>query len=299
MENISFEINEQTKNKIIDFYKPYQVENNGSYIIFFAKYEKVSITIYQSKKGYKALFSGENALYEAKIFNQNAQVSIPKEKEKISFITFEEQCGSDEVGFGDFFGPLVVVGVYYSPSLNNLLDNIKDSKKLTDEFILKFVPTILDKVIFSKLTVHNEKYNSLINKGYNMNKIKAILHNQVLVNLSKKVKVNKYFIDQFCTEENYFYYIQNEKEKITNITFLTKGESYFPSVALASMIARYSFLKEMEVLNQKYHLTFPKGASNKVDEFAKLFVDKYSLEEIKKVCKTNFSNYQLLISNKF
>ena len=159
MENISFEINEQTKNKIIDFYKPYQVENNGSYIIFFAKYEKVSITIYQSKKGYKALFSGENALYEAKIFNKNAQVSIPKEKEKISFITFDEQCGSDEVGFGDFFGPLVVVGVYYSPSLNNLLDNIKDSKKLTDEFILKFVPTILDKVIFSKLTVHNEKYN--------------------------------------------------------------------------------------------------------------------------------------------
>ena len=64
------------------------------------------------------------------------------------------------------------------------------------------------------------------------------------------------------------------------------------------MIARYSFLKEMEVLNQKYHLTFPKGASNKVDEFAELFVDKYSLEEIKKVCKTNFSNYQLLISNK-
>ena len=114
-----------------------------------------------------------------------------------------------------------------------------------------------------------------------MNKIKAILHNQVLVNLSKKVKVNKYFIDQFCTEENYFYYIQNEKEKITNITFHTKGESYFPSVALASMIARYSFLKEMEVLNQKYHLTFPN-----------------SLEEIKKVCKTNFSNYQLLISNK-
>ena len=68
MENISFEINEQIKNKIIDFYKPYQVENNGNYIIFFAKYEKVSITIYQSKKGYKALFSGENALYEAKIF---------------------------------------------------------------------------------------------------------------------------------------------------------------------------------------------------------------------------------------
>ena len=65
MENVSFKIDEIVRDKIINFYKDYQVENYGDYIDFFAKYDNVTITIYSSKKGYKALFSGENALSEA------------------------------------------------------------------------------------------------------------------------------------------------------------------------------------------------------------------------------------------
>ena len=293
MENVSFRISEELKDKIIDFYQEYKIDNNGEYIIFFAKYEKITITIFESKKGYKVLFSGEGSLSEAKIFNEDAEITI-KEKKEISFESFEPQIGSDEVGFGDFFGPLIVVAAYFDGNQSKL-DKIKDSKKLTDQFILEFVPTILKDTIFSKLTVHNDKYNQLINKGYNMNQIKAILHNQVLVNLQKKIPHCKnFFIDQFCNESRYFSYIIDEKERVFDIKFSTKGEQHFPSVALASMIARYCFLLEMNELSKKYDMEFPKGASSKVDDFAQQFIKKYSLEEIKKVCKTNFSNYKKL-----
>lgn len=295
MKYVSYKIDLETKQKIENFYEDYKVPNNGDYICFFAKVDNLAITIYESKKGYKVVFTGKNALYEARIFNPDAEISESKSERKIEFIDLNNQCGSDEVGFGDFFGPLVVVGVYFDSSLTKKLDSIKDSKKLTDEFILSFVPTIIKNVTFSKLTVHNEKYNSLIKKGYNMNQIKAMLHNRVLLNLQKrKPDCKTFYIDQFCDEKLYYKYLKNEKEIVRNITFKTKGESYYPSVALASMIARYCFLQEMDVLSKKYNMNFPKGASKTVDEFATIFIQKYSLEELKKVCKINFTNFSKL-----
>ena len=50
----------------------------------------------------------------------------------------------------------------------------------------------------------------------------------------------------------------------------------------------------MDVLSKKYNMNFPKGASKTVDEFATVFIKKYSLEELKKVCKTNFTNFSKL-----
>ncbi len=295
MKYVSYKIDLETKQKIENFYLDYKMPNDGDYICFFAKVDNLTITIYESKKGYKVVFTGKNALYEARIFNPEAEISESKSERKIDFIDLNNQCGSDEVGFGDFFGPLVVVGVYFDSSLTKKLDSIKDSKKLTDEFILSFVPTIIKNVTFSKLTVHNEKYNSLIKKGYNMNQIKAMLHNRVLLNLQKrKPDCKTFYIDQFCDEKLYYNYLKNEKEIVRNITFKTKGESYYPSVALASMIARYCFLQEMDVLSKKYNMNFPKGASKTVDEFATVFIQKYSLEELKKVCKINFTNFSKL-----
>lgn len=296
MENVSFKINEETRDKIVEFYRDYQIENNGDYIYFYAKFENVTITIYQSKKGYKVLFSGDNCLNEARIFNLNAEINIKKKIVETRFIDYSMQVGSDEVGFGDFFGPIVVVACIYDPSLEDILDSINDSKKLNDDFILKFVPTIIRRVKFSKLTVHNDKLNSLLDKGYNLTKIKAILHNTALYNLSKSVnETANYYIDEFCSPELFYSYVKDELHIVNHITFKTKGESHYPSVALASMIARYSFLKEMEVLKQKYGLDFPKGASIRVDNFATMFVDRFGKEEILHVCKKNFSNYKKVV----
>ena len=81
-----------------------------------------------------------------------------------------------------------------------------------------------------------------------------------------------------------------------NITFKTKAESMYPSVALASMIARYCFLKEMEVLNNKYQMEFPKGAGIQADKFVQDFIKVHGIDELRKVAKLNFANYKNLLT---
>ena len=85
------------------------------------------------------------------------------------------------------FGPIVVTASYVTkediPFLENL--KVKDSKKLTDEQILKITPEIIKKIPYYTMTLNNTEYNER-NKEYNMNAIKAILHNKALLEMSKK-----------------------------------------------------------------------------------------------------------------
>ena len=99
-------------------------------------------------------------------------------------------------------------------------------------------------------------------------------------------------MDQFCTEKQYYEYLEGSKSILKNIIFKEKGETYFPSVALGSCIARYYFLIEIESLNKQYNLNFPLGAGKNVDEFTQKFISKYGFDELKKVSKNNFRNFQ-------
>lgn len=297
MEYVTRVINEQEKNKLIDFYRDKQIANNSEYIIFAAQMEKMKVYIYESKKGYKVSFQGEHALNEAKIFFQDVEIKAPKEKVKTEFIDYQSQIGSDEVGTGDLFGPLVVTACYFDEHVLDAFQNFKidDSKKLTDNKIIEFCSTFLPHLIFSKFTLMPEKYNALINKGYSMNAIKAILHNKALKSLSKKVKYNNIYVDEFCSPSLYYNYLISANEEILDgINFHTKGESHYPSVALASMISRYSFLKSMEEMSKEYNLEFPKGASKKCDEVLKEFITLYGKEKLNLVAKMNFKNVKEL-----
>ena len=292
-EIVSFKITQETADKMMDFYADYKEENNGDYIIFFAKYNKISITIYESKKGYKALFMGPNALYEAHIWDINAKVVEIKKKDQEEWLSLNYQIGSDEVGVGDLFLPMIVVAAYVSKEdIKELIDlGIHDSKKLKDEFILEIGPILIKRFNVSKLTLHNYKYNEMISKGENLNSLKAKMHNQALLNMKKKYPfVKEIYVDEFAKENTYYSYLINEKEIQKDITFKTKGESYYPSVALASVIARYQFLIEKRKLEEKYQMDFPFGASKKADEFLVLFKEKYGEEELLKVVKKNFAN---------
>ena len=301
MKSVTIKIDENIANKIKDFYLESQIENNGEYVFFHAKsIDEVSITIYQSSKGFKALFTGEKALEEALIWDENASLNISKERIKTEWKNTKEQIGSDEVGTGDFFGPIIVVACYVNPKFffefNQL--GINDSKKLTDKKILEIVPQIIDKVIYSKLTCSPSKYNEMINKGESMNSIKAILHNEALHNVRSKINNSSIicYVDQFCDPNLFYHYLEGKYDAIfNNIHFETKAESYYPSVAIASMIARYSFIKYLQEIEEKYNIEIPKGASKKVDEFALKLKEQIGLEEVEKLIKKNFKNYQYLL----
>lgn len=101
--------------------------------------------------------------------------------------------GSDEVGTGDYFGPITVVAVYAKKEQLSLLKElgVQDSKNLKDPQIIEIAKQIKDVVPFSLLTCDNPKYNALQAKGMSQGKMKALLHNQAIKHLMQKSSRNK------------------------------------------------------------------------------------------------------------
>ena len=280
-----------------EHYSPFFTDNIGEYVDFQAKTNGIVITAYLSKKEkQKVTFNGEDALKEARQWAPDAEQNEVKETVKESWMFFDDQIGSDEVGVGDFLGPMIVVAAFVSKRDISKLKSfgVHDSKKMTDAHILEIGPDLIKSFRFSKLTLNNEKYNEMLDKGENLNSMKAKMHNRALLNMHKEFPdVLNIFVDQFVKEDTYYKYLNDaNEEQVKGILFKTKGESYFPCVALASVIARYSYLKEMERLSEKYDMPFPFGAGKKVNEFAIKFIDKYGEEEFYRIAKKNFANYR-------
>ena len=305
---IVFKVSDNIKNQMIEHYQD-MVTGKPPYSIFQVKQYDCVITLYESGK---VMFQGIGADIEASFWteqeriinNRNIDEEAKKkdEKENNKQYYYYDAIGSDEVGTGDYFGPIIVTATLVDKSTRKLLEDLKimDSKKMTDDKIRRCAPIIMKKLPYVTFTLTNPKYNELALKGFNMNKIKAVLHNRVLYELSNKgIPYHKIIVDQFTTPRSYFSYLKQENitEKVTKITFLTKGESAHLSVAAASVISRYLFLEEMDKLSEKYKLTILKGASDKVDELGKQIVAKYGKQELNKIAKLNFKNTEKILNN--
>ena len=297
---LTIKITLETLKLIEEKYKDYITDRNIGYILFVAKFDGNIITVYDNNKKnyYKMTIQGQDPMSIAKLYSMDEKICPKKakiEKESPYFIDVDNQIGSDEVGTGDFLGPIIVCSAFVNHETMKLIkeQGITDSKKLSDEKILEIVPALINKVYYISKVLTNDRYNNATNKGFNMNQIKAVLHNYCLVNLHKKMPyVQNVYVDKFCDEKLYYQYLSQSKEVEKHIVFKEKGETYFPSVALASCIARYLFLKEIATLNEKYKVKIPLGASAEVDKFAIEFIKKYGENEFLKICKSNFKNYQ-------
>ena len=305
---IVFKVSNNIKEKMIEHYQD-MITGKPPYSVFQVKQFDCVITLYESGK---VMFQGIGADIEANMWkdleshfnNRNIDEEIKEKKNTSDDKTYYyyDAIGSDEVGTGDFFGPVVVTATLVDKSTRKLLEDlhIMDSKKMTDDKIRRCAPILMKKIPYVTFTLTNPKYNDLCKKGFNLNKIKAILHNRVLYELSNKgIPYHKIIVDQFTTPKSYFTYLKQENitDKVTKITFLTKGESKHLSVAAGSVISRYIFLKEMDKLSKKYGIDILKGASDKVDEIGKQIVKKYGKDELYKIAKLNFKNTEKILNN--
>ncbi len=294
---VSIKVEEEKYLEIKDYYLPFVIDGPRDYIDYVADTNDLVVTGYLSSKKKKTVtFKGDKALEEAQKWDESASLVEKEEQEEKKWIDIEEQIGSDEVGVGDFFLPMIVVAAYVHPrQIKRLRElGVTDSKKINDKKIREIGPIVIKEFEYSKLTLSNEKYNEMILKGENINSLKAKMHNRALANLHDKyIDIIKIYVDQFVNANKFYSYLTSADEPIVrDIAFKTKGESWFPSVALASVIARYSFLLEKDKLDEKYGVDFPFGASKKVDEFAQELSKKISKEEFDSLVKMNFKNYK-------
>jgi len=299
---ITLKVSDKTKSQMIEFFEDLKRDKTPPYAVFQALDGDTVVTLYESGK---AVFQGKDADLSSDFWIATEKINSGKvdvtnsndkkkeeKKEKVIPIRISS-IGSDEVGTGDYFGPIVVTAAYVSrENVDFLLDlGVKDSKKMTDIQIMKVVPDIIKKIPYKTFILSNSEYNNHYGNNMNMNKIKAILHNKVLYDIKMQGYNYDYIVvDQFEYPKAYYSHIKDSTKQVKDIFFLTKAEDQCLSVACASMISRYIFIKQMDKLSLELGINIPKGASDKVDEVGKIIVSKYGKDKLKELVKLNFKN---------
>ncbi|MDD5007093.1 MAG: ribonuclease HIII [Syntrophorhabdaceae bacterium] len=199
--------------------------------------------------------------------------------------------GTDESGKGDYFGPLVVAGVYLDPESEERLRNagVRDSKKLSDGRIMELANTIrsyLDTSRYSVVLIGPEKYNDLYDKMGNLNRLLAWGHARSIENILATVDCNSAISDQFG-DQLYIEKALLEKGKGIELLQMPKAEEHV-AVAAASVLAREAFLIRLAGLSKEFGIELPKGASIEVENTARRIVERHGMSSLRKCAKLHF-----------
>ena len=292
--NVVIKVNDEIKEKMIEYYKDKKRDKVIPYVVFQAEEEDTVITMYESGK---VMFQGTSADVDAAMWGvalENTKEKQEENKKASEKYYYCNSVGSDEVGTGDYFGPIVVTATYVRkediPFLEEL--GVGDSKKIDDEKIKKIAPQIAKRIKYRSTILTNKEYNEKYTKDTNMNKIKAILHNNVLYKLmqEEKPEIDYIVVDEFAREARYYEYLSGTNVVQRNITFMTKAEDKNLAVACGSIISRYLFLKEFDKICDEVHLPLPKGAGKDVDTIGEEVVEKFGKEKLQDIAKVNFKN---------
>jgi ribonuclease HIII len=209
---------------------------------------------------------------------------------------FKPHAGLDEAGKGDLFGPLVCATVIADTDhIREWMDNgLRESKKVADTKLFQLEKKIrgTQGVVIKTAFCSMEKYNQLMSKpNANLNKLTGWLHARALTDALKQKWVPDGLLDQFSKEpivQNYL------KQSNFNLRMQTKAEAD-PVVAAASIIARATFIREIQKLSELCGIELLKGASSKVKEQGKTLVEKIGSENFGHFAKLHFkTSYEIL-----
>lgn len=270
--------------------------------------ENLTIRIFQSKKKGTSIDLSQikNQIIKNRIelfFGQciNNQMTLNSCSEITKSEQNHEHCGeqgsligTDESGKGDFFGPLVIAGIFIEGNQEDIIRSIgvQDSKNLTD-VQSKAIAIKLKQYPHSVVVIGPEKYNSLYEKIGNLNKLLAWGHGRVIENLLTEVDCQNVLSDQFGNES----LIKNallEKGKSVNLMQRHRAEENIV-VAAASILARAAFLNYMDKMSREFNVEIPKGANKKVVSIGKKLVSEYGSDVLVKVSKQHFKTTEKVL----
>jgi len=260
--------------------------------IFFAQKNKLSVAVYE--KGPKVLVQGRNVQefvqfeLEPKILGE-AKLGY---EEVHSPEMFEPHLGVDESGKGDFFGPLVIAGVYVDRGIaRKLLDaGVVDSKRIGSDTRIRALAEIIRKSslgLVETVLIGPAKYNELYEKFGNLNLLLGWGHARVIENLlAKKPACPRSLSDQFADARVINASLLKHGRKIT-IEQRPRAESDI-AVAAASIIAREAFINWLERKSKELGLRLDRGVSPSVKESARKLVELSGAGVLREVAKVHF-----------
>ncbi len=292
----SIKLNDTQVGKLIKELKQYEIDATNQYTLFQAKFNNSTVTIFKTQT---VLIQGRDEYNDYQTICSIVGIT-PSTKEanlEVKINHLQSFIGTDEVGTGDVFGGIVVCGAFVDKEKISSIKKlgVKDSKELSDYKILEIAPVLMKEIPYYVYTLEDLKFNYLTSHYHlNMNNIKALCHNNVILNMKKIVKnYDGIIIDAFTTPSNYFNYLKTEKNIAKDVILEEKAENKYISVACASIIARYTFLKHLDTISNIVGFEIPKGAGKPVDTaIKKIFLEKGS-NEFKNIAKINFKNFDI------
>jgi ribonuclease HIII len=273
------------------------------YTLFFAQKNKLSIAVYE--KGPKVLIQGKGVeefvqfelepkiLGEAKLGYE--EVHMPE--------IFEPHFGIDESGKGDFFGPLVISGVYVDRGIARkfLEGGVQDSKRIGSDARIRSLAESIRRSsggLTDTVLIGPEKYNQLYQKFTNLNSLLGWGHARVIENLlAKKPNCPRALSDQFADARVIEQSLLRHGRKIT-IEQRTRAESDV-AVAAASILAREAFIDWLDKRGKSLGLRLERGVSASVKESAKKLVDAKGPQVLREVAKVHFRTAHEIAPNDY
>jgi len=207
------------------------------------------------------------------------------------------RIGTDESGKGDYFGPLVVAGVFLPEEQESVLAElgVKDSKKFSDKRVRELADLIKMGYTHSIVAIGPEKYNGLYSKLRNLNRILAWAHARAIENILEDVNCKLAITDQFG-DRAYVLNALMKKGKTIDLIQRPKAEEDL-AVAAASILARSEFLKRLYFLSQDIGIELPKGASPLVEEAGLKLVKAQGTQALDRVAKKHFKITARILSS--
>lgn len=205
--------------------------------------------------------------------------------------------GSDESGKGDYFGPLVVCAARIERAHLPLLDElgVADCKTLSDKQILEMSAGLEAIATVDVISIRPPRYNELYNKiGRNLNKLMAWAHARALENvLERSPETPLAIVDRFTPNDRLDRALL-ERGRSLHLVQRPRAEDD-PAVALASIVARARFLRDLRYMGKNVKHVLPKGAGPKVTMAAKKLVKDLGPEALEQVAKMHFKTTESVL----
>lgn len=272
--------------------------NYGYQLVIKNTSGKLTLNIYNGKKGLNIVYAGDSNLEEnvKHLLNENfkGDKTITKSEKQ-----HKMWAGSDESGKGDFFGSLVVAAVVVDNTTADKLQaaGVKDCKLLSDSKILELEDVIKEIVVdYSVLELkpkfYNLRYEQIRDGGGKLNQLLGLGHIAALSQvLSRQNKCTLALIDQFTTSTKFVEEV-HQRFSFCEVQQKTKAESDL-AVAAASVLARARFLQTMAELAQEAHVSsLPKGGSESATLCARKLAQILGKDVLRNFVKLHFANYQ-------
>jgi ribonuclease HIII len=261
------------------------------YTLYFAQKNKLTVAVYE--KGPKAVIQGQETedfvryklepevLGEAKLGYE--EVYNPE--------MFQPHFGIDESGKGDFFGPLVIAGVYIDRDLARHFQQIgvADSKRISSDRRIRELATAIRRsnAEQSVVTIGPERYNALFAKIGNLNRLLAWGHARVIENLcALRPECPRALSDKFADVRVLQRALMQQGRAIV-LDQRTKAEADY-AVAAASILAREKFIDWLFAAGKRLGISLPRGISPSVKEAAKKIVENGGRDALAGVAKMHF-----------